>query len=79
MSSPDVGALSDDELQWLLARATREYAQRQQDGSRFAVFGPDQASVGVTATDAVILASSVLDALSVEIFELGMWQTMGGV
>lgn len=79
MSSPDVGALSNEELQWLLAEATREYAQRQQDGAKFPVFGPEQASAGVTATDVVIVASSLLEALSVEIFELGMWQTMGGV
>jgi hypothetical protein len=34
--------------------------------------------VGLTATDAVILASATLDALGVEIFELGMWKTWGG-
>ena len=79
MSSPDLADLSNEDLQWLLARATKEYAQRRQDGDEFPVFGREQSSVGVTATDAVILASSVLDALSVEIFELGMWKTLGGV
>ena len=70
--------LSDQELQWLLAVATKEYARRQQEGESFAVFGPEQAGVGLTATDAVILASATLDALGVEIFELGMWKTWGG-
>jgi hypothetical protein len=31
----------------------------------------------LTATDAVIAATGILDALGVEIFELGMWKTWG--
>jgi hypothetical protein len=77
-TAADLTTLSDQDLQWLLARGTREYAQRQQELERFPVFGPEQADAGVTATDAVILASAVLDALGVEIFELGMWKTWGG-
>jgi hypothetical protein len=78
MSSSEIAQLSDQDLQQLLAVATKEYARRQQEAERFPAFGAHQAAVGVTATDAVILASAVLDALSVEIFELGMWKTMGG-
>ncbi len=74
----EVTSLSDPQLQWLLAVATKEYVRRQQEESRFPVFGLDQAPVGLTATDAVILASALLDAMGVEIFELGMWKTWGG-
>lgn len=75
----ELRSLSNQDLQWLLARAAKEYAHRQQEGDQFPVFGVEQASVGLAATDAVIVASAVLDALSVEIFELGMWKTWGGV
>ena len=78
MSLSEVSELSDEDLQHLLAVNTKEYARRQQEAERFPAFGPEQAAVGVTATDAVIVASAVLDALSVEIFELGMWKTWGG-
>jgi hypothetical protein len=73
-----IESLSDEHLQVLLARATKEYATRCQAGRQFPVFGSGDAGVGLTATDAVIMASAVLDALSVEIFELGMWKTWGG-
>ena len=76
--SENLEQLPDRELQRLLAVAAKEYSRRQQEQEPFAVFGPDQEAVGLTATDAVIVASAVLDALGVEIFELGMWKTWGG-
>ena len=78
MSLSEIADLSDEDLQQVLAVTTKEYARRQQEAERFPAFGREQAAVGLTATDAVILASAVLDALSVEIFELGMWRTWGG-
>ena len=73
-----VRGLSDHDLKWLLALAAKEYSRRQQEGDQFPAFDVEQSSVGLTATDAVIVASAVLDALSVEIFELGMWKAWGG-
>lgn len=69
--------LSNRELQGLLASAVRAYAARQQDGDRFPAFAPDEADVLVTGTDAVIAAAAILEATSVEIFELGMWKAWG--
>jgi hypothetical protein len=71
--------LSDRELQRLLAAAVRAYAGRQQDGAQFPAFAPDEQEVLVTGTDAVIAASAILEATSVEIFELGMWKAWGTV
>jgi hypothetical protein len=88
MSSPEppvAGAalpladLSDRELQRLLAAAVRAYAGRQQDGARFPAFAPDEQDIPVTGTDAVIAASAILEATSVEIFELGMWKAWGTI
>jgi hypothetical protein len=70
--------LSSGELQALCAVAAKEYARRQQEQEPFVVFGPSQQAAGLTATDAVVMAGAVLDALGVEIFELGMWRTWGG-
>jgi hypothetical protein len=71
--------LSDRELQTLLASVVKAYAQRQQDGEPFPALAPDEAEYLVTGTDAVIFASALLEATSVEIFELGMWKTWGTV
>jgi hypothetical protein len=88
MSSPEpsiAGAalpladLSDRELQRLLAAAVRAYAGRLQDGAQFPAFAPDEQEVLVTGTDAVIAASAILEATSVEIFELGMWKAWGTI
>jgi hypothetical protein len=76
-SSESARDLSDAELQSALAVMGKEYATRQQEREPFPIFGAGQAAVGLTATDAVIIASAVLDALGVEIFELGMWKTWG--
>jgi hypothetical protein len=76
-SSESPGDLSDSELQSVLAVMGKEYATRQQQREPFPIFGESQAPAGLTATDAVIIASAVLDALGVEIFELGMWKTWG--
>jgi len=73
-----IAELPNRELQSVLATAAKEYARRQQEHEPFGIFGPDQGAVGLTATDAVIVASAVLDALGVEIFELGMWKAWGG-
>jgi hypothetical protein len=71
--------LSDGELQRVLAAAVREYSARQQDGTRFPAFAPGETESVVTGTDAVIVTSAILEATSVEIFELGMWKAWGTI
>jgi hypothetical protein len=77
--SENLADLSTRALQQMLAVALKEYAHRQESGERSPIFSAEDADVGLTATDAVIVASAVLDALGVEIFELGMWKTWGAV
>jgi len=69
--------LSDAELQDVLALVCKLYSERWQDGAKFAAFGPFQSDAAITATDGAVTASAILDAVSVEIFELGMWRTWG--
>jgi hypothetical protein len=77
VAAPDLSRLPSGALQCLLAVACKEYATRQQTGERFAPFAPEQADTLLTATDAAVVASGILDALSVEVFELGLWKTWG--
>ncbi len=65
-------APSDAEIQSMLARAVRLYAERavERDGA-LPAFAPD---AGVTATDVMVVTTAMLKAVNVQIFELGMWQ-----
>jgi hypothetical protein len=71
--------LSDRDLQRTLADAIRAYSARQQQGSRFPPFAPDEEGLSVTGTDAVVAAAAILEATNVEIFELGLWRAWGTV
>jgi hypothetical protein len=74
MSSPD--ALSDGEIQALLARAVRLYAERVAAREEpLPAFPPD---AHITATDAVVTTTAILKAVNVQLFELGMWQAWSG-
>jgi hypothetical protein len=74
---PTPSTLSDSEIQDLLALACKLYAERRQEQAELDAFGPLQDDAGITATDGAITASALLDAVSVEVFELGMWRTWG--
>ena len=74
MSSPE--RLSDDEIQALLARAVKAYAERvAADDTPIVAFPLD---AGITATDAVVTTTAILKAVNVQLFELGMWQAWSG-
>ena len=74
MSSPD--ALNDGEIQALLARAVKAYAERvAASDAPLAAFPPD---AQITATDAVVTTTAILKAVNVQLFELGMWQAWSG-
>ena len=74
MSSPE--ALSDGEIQALLARAVKLYAERVAAGE--APLAAFPADAGITATDAVVTTTAILKAVNVQLFELGMWQAWSG-
>lgn len=75
MSSSDE-PLTDAEVQALLARAVRLYAERaaerEEDLAAFPVDAP------VTATEVMVTVTAMLKAVNLQLFELGMWQTWSG-
>ena len=73
MSSPE---MSDGDVQALLARAVKLYAERAAaSDAPLPAFPPD---AQITATDAVVTTTAILKAVNVQLFELGMWQAWSG-
>jgi hypothetical protein len=67
--------LSDMDIQDMLAKAVRLYAERaaeRDDG--LAAFASDAA----TATDVMVTVAAMLKAVNLQVFELGMWQAWSG-
>lgn len=75
MSSPEAGTLPTEAVQELLARAVRLYAERLEHDGAVPPFPPDASPP--TATEVLRTVSAMLDAIDVEIFELGMWRAWG--
>ncbi|HEY6023369.1 MAG TPA: hypothetical protein VIV34_04235 [Pseudolabrys sp.] len=70
-----IARASDAEIQDMLAKAVRLYAERaaEHDGALLA-FAPDAA----TATDVMVTVTAMLKAVNLQVFELGMWQAWSG-
>ena len=66
--------LPADALQALIATACRNYSARRQAGEDFAPVAKNS----ISATDVMIMASSLLRAADLSTFELGMWQGFTG-
>ena len=73
ISDPD--KIADAELRALIASVLRLYAAKAENGMRIPLPGDHG---GVTTDDAMILATDLLHALNVQLFELSMWQAMTG-
>ena len=75
MSSPTDAPLSDADIQSLLARAVRLYAERAEQGD-----APPALADGapVTATEVMVTVTAMLKAVNLQVFELGMWQASSG-
>jgi hypothetical protein len=71
-ASGDLDADELGELQRLLAAAVALYASRLQAG---ATAGPFPAAAPPTATDVCLTVTAMLDAVSVEVFELAMFKS----
>lgn len=67
--------LSVEVAQELLAASALAYAARRQAGDTRPPFAPGH---GVTATDAAIATTAILEDVNIAIFELGLWQSMSG-
>ncbi|HET7803830.1 MAG TPA: hypothetical protein VFL53_06300 [Pseudolabrys sp.] len=67
--------LSDADIQDMLARAVRLYAERvaEREGE-LAAFTSD----ATTATEVMVTVTAMLKAVNVQVFELGMWQAWSG-
>ncbi len=67
---------SDADIQAMLAKAVRLYAERaaERDGSLPAF----PAGAQVTPTDVVVTVTAMLRAVNLQVFELGMWQAWSG-
>ncbi len=68
-------ALSPEALQALIAVACRMYSVRTEGGEKFSAL-PDRSPV--MDTDVMVMASALLRAVNLEVFELGMWQSWTG-
>ena len=66
--------LPEADLQNLLTTAMLAFSGRAQVGDLDDPFGP---ASGVTATDVAVVASAMLRAVNMQVFELGLWQTWG--
>jgi hypothetical protein len=66
---------SDAEIQDMLAKAVRHYAERaaEHDGA-LPAFPADAA----TATEVMVTVTAMLKAVNLQVFELGMWQAWSG-
>lgn len=72
----EVEKVSDQALGRILAAAVRLYAAKLQAGSTAAVF---HGNSGVTATDVAIGCTAMLEAVDLELFELGLWENWSGL
>jgi hypothetical protein len=67
--------LSDTDVQDMLAKSVRLYAQRaaERDGEL-----PAFTSDAATATEVMVTVTAMLKAVNLQVFELGMWQAWSG-
>ncbi len=71
----DVGGVPEESIQQGLTALVKLYAAKCEGGERFPPIVPDGA---VSATAVMILTTALLQAVHVELFELGMWQAWAG-
>ncbi|MDF5756930.1 hypothetical protein [Spongiactinospora sp. TRM90649] len=68
--------LSDDEVRRVFTAAFTLYARHLAERG---YVEPFTSSDEITATDVVTVASALLHAQNLEVFELALWQSWGGV
>lgn len=70
-----VDGRDNDAMGRVLAVIAREYTRAREHGSAGPVFGDQD----VTVTEVAVLVSDMLEAVELEVFELGMWQSLGSI
>jgi hypothetical protein len=76
MSAPAEAKPSDAEIQSMLAKAVRLYAERAAEREASPSAFPVDANI--TATEVMVVVSAMLKAVNLQVFELGMWQAWSG-
>ena len=76
VTAPTDARPSDAEIQNMLAKAVRLYAERAAEREGGLAAFP--AGAQVTATDVMVTVSAMLKAVNLQLFELGMWQAWSG-
>jgi hypothetical protein len=71
----DPDRVPDAELRELIASAVKLYAVTAENGMRTPL---PPGGAGLTVTDTMLIATDLLHALNVQMFELSMWQAMTG-
>ena len=71
----DGEAPSQEMIQEGLASLTRLYTVRYQAGERW---DPFENGRGMPVTSVMIMSTAMLQAVNIELFELGMWQAWSG-
>lgn len=72
----DIGEGNErDAMGRVLAAVARDYLRAREDGVAGAVFSDKT----VTVTEVAVLASAMMDAVELEVFELAMWNSLGSV
>jgi hypothetical protein len=69
-------SIPSEHLGRMFATVFRVYAAKVQNGESVMPFGRND---GVTATDVAIGCTAMMDAVGLQLFELGAWQTMTNV
>lgn len=72
-------AVTPDALQRILAAGIRLYVARVERGAQDPPFPAAAGAPVPTATEVLVAVTDMLAACEIELFELGMWQTWGGV
>jgi hypothetical protein len=70
-----IDVLAPEAMQNLMASLCRLYSAQAEAGAEHPFLG---AHSEVTATDAMVVASGLLKAVNLAVFELGMWQSWTG-
>jgi DNA-binding transcriptional regulator YbjK len=72
---PAAPQLGDADIQDMLAKAVRLYAERaaEREGGL-----PAFASDAATATEVMVAVTAMLKAVNLQLFDLGMWQAWSG-
>ncbi len=72
----DLGALTPEAVQALMAALCKLYAANVDAGNKYPVVSSRMA---ITGTDSMILCGALLKAVDLQVFELGMWQSWSGL